>query len=85
MRNVNRCLVLEQKVNNGTLGKHEAHPAHEWWYTSYGGGHQLSAEWVPSGIIFPDGTAHDEYEGTVHRWYCPGRDVKFTHQYRKGS
>lgn len=62
------CLVLRQKLDTGCLGKHEAHPEHDWWYTSKGGGHQLSDEFVPSERDY------DEYEGPVKKWHCPGRD-----------
>lgn len=66
----NKCIVLEMKQDGrGTpLGKHEAHPAHFWWYTSYGGGHQLDE------ISHPD-KDYDETEGRyVQRWLCLGRD-----------
>jgi hypothetical protein len=48
------CLVMTQG-----LGKHEAHPAHDWWYTSSGGGHQLDD--------------YDPTEKNCVRYRCPGR------------
>lgn len=64
-----KCLVLVQRERTGTLGKHEAHPPHDWWYTSSGGGHQLYDGFVPSD---PKG-GYDSVEGNVKQWHCPGR------------
>lgn len=69
------CIVLTMLVREGRLGKRERHDAHDWWYTSWGGGHQMADNWEPSGQVSPDGcTAFDEIEGWVAKWRCPGRD-----------
>lgn len=62
------CLVLEMKLDGRIkpgLGKHEAHPPHDWWYTSWGGGHQLDHEPKPG----------DSDYDLVKKWHCPGRDT----------
>ena len=56
------CLVLSQRKNSGAMGKHEAHDAHEWWYTSWGGGHQMNSYDPVS----------DKNEKNVKQWSCPG-------------
>lgn len=73
---IHYCIVWEMKHDGRmpSLGKHEDHLPHIWWYTSYGGGHQLDHNWVPSGQVNErDNTAHDDTEGWVKRWLCPGR------------
>jgi hypothetical protein len=58
------CLVMTME-DDGRLpapGKHRAHPAHYWWYTSTGGGHQLDYD-----------PKDDQFLRNVKRWYCPGR------------
>lgn len=57
---IHKCLVLMRKEKEGTLGKREAHPKHDWWYTSSGGGHQMNF--------------YDPTEKNVKKWHCPGRD-----------
>lgn len=71
-----KCLVLEMREDGRlpALGKHEAHPPHDWWYTSYGGGHQLYKNWKPDGKTYFDGWAYDSLEGYVQRRHCDGRD-----------
>lgn len=63
----NKCLVLRMK-QDGRLpfGKHEAHPSHDWWYTSSGGGHQLSGP-----PTHPDKN-WDSTDGHVWGYTCPG-------------
>lgn len=62
------CLVWEMKLDGRLpLGKHEAHEPHDWWYTAYGGGHQLYDGWIPS-----HGT-WDTHEKNIKQWHCPGR------------
>lgn len=68
------CLVLEMKLDGRLpFGKHEAHPPHDFWYTSWGGGHQLYDGWEPDGERFSDGSAMDSIEQFVKQWHCPGR------------
>lgn len=64
------CLVMEMRLDGRlpAFGKHEAHPPHDWWYTSYGGGHQLHDDFVP------DNGTWDSREKNVKQWHCPGRD-----------
>lgn len=64
------CLLFDK----GLPGKHQAHGSHWWWHTSSGGGHQLDDGWEPDGKRYNDYEAEDTHEGTVTRWYCPGRD-----------
>lgn len=72
----NKCIVLDLKEKGKfPYGKHEAHPPHDWWYTSYGGGHQLHEGWVPDKWVSPDRQSGvDSTEGWVYQWRCPGRD-----------
>lgn len=63
------CLLVTLNM----LGKHQAHPAHYWWATSWGGGHQMKDGWEPDGRRYGDGTAEDSVEGYVRRHLCPGR------------
>lgn len=60
------CIVLRMKQEGRMpYGKHEAHPPHEWWYTSWGGGHQMNS------VSHPERN-YDETEGSVWRHYCHG-------------
>jgi hypothetical protein len=63
-------MVLEMKQDgrNKPFGKREAHPAHLWWYTTYGGGHQLND------ISHPETDWDDTERRYVTRWLCLGRD-----------
>lgn len=65
-----KCLVLEMKRDGRlpALGKREAHPSHFWWYTPYGGGHQLNE------ISHPDRNWDDTEKRTLKRWLCLGRE-----------
>ena len=73
---MHNCLVLDMKRDGRMppLGKHEAHPAHFWWYTSWGGGHQMSDDFVPDIKVNGD-YGIDSIEGQVGRYYCLGRDA----------
>lgn len=66
-----KCIVLEMKQDGrgAPLGKHEDHPAHFWWYTPYGGGHQLNE------ISHPEGDYDDTERRNLKRWLCLGRDA----------
>lgn len=55
--------VISQSESKATCMDSDPHPAHDWWYTSEGGGHMLNAEFV-------DG---DRALGIdVRQWHCPG-------------
>jgi hypothetical protein len=75
--NTHICLVLEMKRDGrlSPLGKHEAHPPHLWWYTSWGGGHQLEEDWMPEVLDHGGWSGWDKQEGNVRRWHCPGRNA----------
>ena len=45
-----------------------SHAPHDWWYTTYGGGHQLCDGWEPSDLT----RGWDETEGYVERYHCLG-------------
>jgi hypothetical protein len=61
MLNTHKCITMEL----GLIGEHEPH---DWWYTSYGGGHELRPGWQPTD---PE-KGWDETEGWVKQWHCPG-------------
>lgn len=66
-----KCLVLEMRQDGRMrpLGKHEAHPAHFWWYTTYGGGHQMDS------VSHPETDWDDTERRYCKRWVCLGRDA----------
>lgn len=68
------CLVLDME-NSGVIPASTRHPAHDWWYTSYGGGHQLYDGWEPDGRRDNHDLAYDSIEGWVRQWHCPGREA----------
>lgn len=47
------------RMAKGLIGKHEAHPPHEWGYTSWGGGHYMDE--------------FDPTDFKCKKWICPGR------------
>lgn len=44
------------------------HGPHNWWYTSYGGGHQMNADFDP--VTDPIAAA---CEKNLKQWHCPGK------------
>lgn len=59
------CIVWEMKqAGSIPIGKHEAHPAHDWWYDPTGGGHQLNEAPMPGDPDF----------WRLTKWHCPGED-----------
>lgn len=57
---VKLCLVMQMRLDGRLyMPKHLAfHEPHDWWYTSWGGGHQLAF--------------YDPDEKNVTMWHCPG-------------
>lgn len=47
----------------------EPHEAHEWWYTSWGGGHQMWQGFDPKVHVEEAARERD-----LKQWYCPGRE-----------
>jgi hypothetical protein len=45
------------------------HGHHDWWYTAWGGGHQMRHGFDP--IKDPDSAA---LEKGLKKWFCPGKD-----------
>lgn len=67
---VSNCIVLQMKLDGRMpLGKHESHPQHVWWYTTYGGGHQLTT------ISHPETDYDDTERRYVTRWTCLGLEA----------
>lgn len=58
------CLVLDLG-----LVKEWPHKPHDWWYTSYGGGHQMYAGFDPKINV-----ADANLEKDLKRWHCPGKE-----------
>lgn len=57
------CIVWEKKMSGEMpSGKHEAHPAHDWWCTT--GGYQMNKEPMPGDFDYHRST----------KWHCPGDD-----------
>lgn len=69
-----KCLVLRLKEKGRIpFGKHEAHPSHNWWYTRWGGGHQMPENWKPDGSMSHDGSwGWDTTERDVFQFRCQG-------------
>lgn len=67
---VHMCLVMEMRLDGrNPMPKHLAfHEPHDWWYTSWGGGHQLYDGWQPSDPTL----GFDTIERWVKQWRCPG-------------
>ena len=62
------CIVLKMRREGRLPGKHAKHEPHRWWYTTYGGGHQLNDDWQPTDSV----KGWDAYEGWVTNYQCPG-------------
>jgi hypothetical protein len=61
-------MEMKQDGRLPAFGKRERHDSHFWWYTPYGGGHQLNE------ISHPDTDYDDGERKILKRWLCLGRE-----------
>ncbi len=62
------CLVFEMQMD-GRLNKPkhtDTHTPHDWWYTSWGGGHQMDEAPLPG----------DPDYNRSKKWHCPGGEYR---------